>query len=71
MAAGFGYSLIPQLAAQEDDRLRKLIRYRSFDGKPVGRTILLVCRERFGLMADIELLASFIRETLPRGVTLV
>ena len=69
VATGFGYSLMPLLAVHENDRLRKLIRYRTFDGKSVGRTIVLVCRERFGRMADVDLLASFIRESLPRGVT--
>lgn len=69
VAAGFGYSLMPSLAVETNGRLKKLIVYRSFDGKPVGRTIVLVCRERFGRMNDIETLAAFIRENLPEGVS--
>jgi len=68
VASGFGYSLMPRLAVDSNDRLKNLITYRPFEGKPVGRTILLVCRERFGRMNDIEALAQFIRENLPRGV---
>jgi LysR family hydrogen peroxide-inducible transcriptional activator len=69
VATGFGYSLIPRLAAEPNDRLRNLIAYREFEGKPVGRTIVLVCRERFGRMNDIETLAEFIRRNLPEGVS--
>jgi LysR family hydrogen peroxide-inducible transcriptional activator len=68
VASGFGYSLMPRLAVDSNDRLKNLITYRPFEGKPVGRTIVLVCRERFGRMNDIEALAQFIRENLPRGV---
>ncbi len=70
VATGFGYSLIPSLAVETNDRLKNLITYRSFEGKPVGRTIVLVCRERFGRMTDVETLAAFIRENLPKGVAL-
>jgi LysR family transcriptional regulator, hydrogen peroxide-inducible genes activator len=69
VASGFGYSLMPRLAVDSNDRLKNLIRYRPLDGKAVGRTIVLVCRERFGRMSDIETLAAFIRENLPAGVT--
>lgn len=68
VASGFGYSLMPQLAADGMDRLKNLIRYRAFEAERIGRTIVLVCRERFSRMADIDALASFIRENLPRGV---
>jgi LysR family hydrogen peroxide-inducible transcriptional activator len=70
VATGFGYSLMPRLAVDANDRLKNLITYRAFEGKPVGRTIVLVCRERFGRMNDIETLAAFIRENLPEGVSL-
>jgi len=68
VASGFGYSLMPRLAVDANDRLKNLITYRPFEGKPVGRTIVLVCRERFGRMNDIETLAEFIRDNLPEGV---
>lgn len=70
VAAGFGYSLMPSLAVEANSRMKNLIVYRSFSGKPVGRTIELVCRERFGRNNDIETLAAFIRESLPEGVSL-
>jgi LysR family hydrogen peroxide-inducible transcriptional activator len=69
VATGFGYSLIPRLAVASNDRLKNLIRYRQFEGKPVGREIVLVCRERFGRIEDIDALTAFIREHLPEGVT--
>src|SRR5215510_1828686 len=68
VASGFGYSLMPRLAVDSNDRLKNLITYRPFEGKPVGRTIVLVCRERFGRMNDIAALSQFIRENLPKGV---
>lgn len=69
VASGFGYSLIPQLAVHDNDRLNNLVTYRMFEGaKRVGRTIVLVCRDRFGRMMDIDALAAFIRENLPHGV---
>ncbi|PYS01137.1 MAG: LysR family transcriptional regulator [Acidobacteria bacterium] len=71
VATGFGYSLIPRLAVQMDDRLKNLIRYRQFEGKAPGRTIVLACRERFGRMTDIDALAGFIRDRVPDGVTAV
>jgi LysR family hydrogen peroxide-inducible transcriptional activator len=69
VATGFGYSLMPQLAAGRSDPLKSLITYRKFEGKPVGRKIVAACRDRFGRMADIDMLANFIRESLPSGVT--
>jgi LysR family transcriptional regulator, hydrogen peroxide-inducible genes activator len=68
VASGFGYSLMPRLAVDSNDRLKNLIAYRPFEGKPVGRTIVLAWRERFARMNDIETLAEFIRENLPEGV---
>jgi LysR family hydrogen peroxide-inducible transcriptional activator len=68
VASGFGYSLMPRLAVETNDRLKNLITYRPFEGKPVGRTIVLVSRERFARMNDIETLAEFIRDNLPEGV---
>ena len=47
VAAGFGCTLIPQLAMKSSPRMQKLIQYRPFTGKPVGRKVVLVCRSRF------------------------
>lgn len=69
VASGFGYSLIPRLAIDDSNKLRDLVTYRPFHAsKPIGRTIVLVCRERFGRMADIDALVAFLRENLPHGV---
>ena len=61
VASDFGCTLIPQLALKSSHGLQKLIRYRPFTGKPVGRTIVLLCRSRFSRMKDLEVLAEFIR----------
>jgi LysR family hydrogen peroxide-inducible transcriptional activator len=61
VASGVGCTLIPQLALKSSHGLQKLIRYRPFTGKPVGRKIVLVCRSRFSRMKDLEVLAEFIR----------
>ena len=64
VAIGTGYTLIPQLAVQNDAQLKSLIRYREFDDPAVGRNVILVCRNRFGRMADIDALAQFISKTM-------
>jgi LysR family hydrogen peroxide-inducible transcriptional activator len=69
VASGFGYSLMPRLAVDSDSHLSALLAYREFEGKPVGRTIILVCRERSSRMVDVEGLAEFMRNHLPEGVT--
>jgi LysR family hydrogen peroxide-inducible transcriptional activator len=69
VASGFGYSLMPQLAVNPDSHLAGLVAYREFEGKPVGRTIILVFRDRFARMADVEALASFMRSHLPPGLS--
>ena len=69
VAAGAGYTLIPELALREDKQLKTLIAYRRFEGKPLGRAIILVCRQRFGREADIQSLAAFIRKQVPGSVT--
>jgi LysR family transcriptional regulator, hydrogen peroxide-inducible genes activator len=58
VAAGFGCTLMPQLAVGSSRGLGKLIEYRPFTGKPVGRKIVLVFRSRFTRVRDIELLAE-------------
>lgn len=65
VAAGMGYTLIPAMAVREDRKLKGLLEYRAFDGKPVGRSIALVCRNRYSKMSDIDALAAFLKEKLP------
>lgn len=71
VASGHGYTLIPLLAATNDARLKNLICYRSFGGKPVGREIVLTCRRRFARMHDIDALADYLRTIRPKGTQAV
>jgi len=66
VATGSGYTLMPALAVSDDKMLKSLICYRRFDDKAIGREIVLACRNRFGRMTDIDALAHFIRNNLPR-----
>jgi LysR family hydrogen peroxide-inducible transcriptional activator len=65
VATGSGYTLIPALALRPDKHLKPLIRYRTFDDDLVGRNVVLVCRNRFGRMSDVEELAEFIKRNIP------
>jgi LysR family hydrogen peroxide-inducible transcriptional activator len=68
VAVGSGYTLIPELAAQKDARLKSLLQYRRFDDKRIGRNVILATRARYGRLQDLETLAEFIRSHLPPGV---
>jgi LysR family hydrogen peroxide-inducible transcriptional activator len=67
VASGLGYTLIPLLAMTDDAKFRRLIRYQKFVGKPVGRSIVLVCRRSYPRIKDMELLARFLRDQQPKG----
>lgn len=67
VATGIGYTLIPRLAATDDVKLRRLLCYRAFDGKPVGRQIVLVFRKRYARTGDIEAFARFLKEHRPKA----
>lgn len=67
VASGAGYTLMPMLAVNEDRRLKNLVAYRKLEGRNTGRTIVLVCRDRFPRKREVEILAAFIRAHLPRG----
>jgi LysR family hydrogen peroxide-inducible transcriptional activator len=71
VSSGFGYTVVPQLAVREDPRLKRWIGYRPLDGPAVGRDIVLACRKRFSRMEQIEMLANFVREHLPKGLRLL
>ncbi len=68
VATGSGYTLVPELAVREDKQLKPLMVYRRFGEKGIGRNIILVCRKRFARMADIDTLASLVRDHLPASV---
>lgn len=66
VASGAGYTLMPMLAVTDDKRLKNLVTYRRLEGKNTGRTIMLVCRDRFPRKREVQVLADFIRTHLPR-----
>jgi LysR family transcriptional regulator, hydrogen peroxide-inducible genes activator len=68
VATGAGYTLIPALAVRNEKELKPLVRYRHFEDKRVARKIILACRRRSARMADIDVLAQFIRNNLPDSV---
>jgi LysR family transcriptional regulator, hydrogen peroxide-inducible genes activator len=65
VASGMGYTLLPQLAVTGADRMKGMLRYRRFYSEKIGRTIVLVCRERYARLREIEQLAEFLRENAP------
>ncbi|MEQ8395315.1 LysR substrate-binding domain-containing protein [Thalassobaculum sp.] len=65
VAAGAGYSLVPVGAAPGDSDHGGLVRYRTFPGDQVGRTVSLAYRRSRDRVEDVELLAAALREHRP------
>lgn len=65
VAAGMGYTLMPKLAVPTGDTMKGLLKYRAFEKDSIGRTIVLVCRERFARMTEAETLAELLRSNPP------
>ncbi len=63
VGAGLGYTLIPALAAGSN--MKGLLVYRSFGDEEIGREIVLVCRDRYARMADMEILANYLKTHAP------
>lgn len=70
VASGLGYTLLPYLAVNEGDRLKGLLEYRPFEGRTVGRVVALYSRARYARDRDLDLLATLIRESIPRELSL-
>lgn len=68
VAAGHGYSLLPELACALTADLKRLVGLRSFDERPPARRIALVFRRTLPRRADAVELAHFIRSHAPRRV---
>lgn len=64
VAAGMGYTLMPELAVQPESQMKGLLKYRKLQGH-VGRTIVAVCRERYPRLQEVETLVKFLREIAP------
>ena len=65
VASGMGYTLLPELAVTHSDRMKGMLTYRKFSSDKVSRTIVLVCRDRYARLPDIEKLAEFLKRTAP------
>jgi LysR family hydrogen peroxide-inducible transcriptional activator len=61
VASGMGYTLLPKLAVDEHDTLKGMLKYRSLDLEKIGRSIVLVCRDRYARIKEVEQLAEFLR----------
>lgn len=59
VASGAGYTLLPKLAVSEKP-LKSLVKYREFSKQDVGREVVLVCRDRYPNMIDIQALAEIV-----------
>jgi LysR family hydrogen peroxide-inducible transcriptional activator len=66
VAAGMGYTLMPQLAVPSSgDTMHGLLKYRSFKDQSFAREIVLVVRDRFARMKEAESLAGILRDNAP------
>ncbi len=65
VAAGNGYTFFPELAINDDKRLKNLISYYPFMEKTAGREIVLVTRSTYPKPHEIRLLSQKLKEHLP------
>ncbi len=65
VASGNGYTFFPELAINDDKKLRSLIKYYPFAEKSAFREIVLVTREQYQKPEEIRLLFSKLKENLP------
>jgi LysR family hydrogen peroxide-inducible transcriptional activator len=63
VAAGLGYTLMPVLAAGSD--MKGLLEYRPLAEEGIGREIVLVCRDRYPRIADLAVLAEYMKSHAP------
>jgi LysR family hydrogen peroxide-inducible transcriptional activator len=65
VATGTGYTLMPELALNEDKKLKGLIKYYPFAEKSAYREIVLLTREQYAKPNDIRLLLQKMKQHLP------
>jgi LysR family hydrogen peroxide-inducible transcriptional activator len=58
VAAGNGYTIMPEMAVEKDHELKKIMKYFPFIEKSAGRGIVLVSRENYRNPDDIRLLVN-------------
>ena len=69
VAAGAGYTLLPQLAVGNEPPLADLISYRRLGGRlKYGRTIGIAWRRTSNRARDASLLAALIKDCMPEGI---
>jgi LysR family hydrogen peroxide-inducible transcriptional activator len=68
IAAGEGYSILPQMAAHDHANMSSMIRYRPLDERGAGRTIALVWRATETRADDLRAIAAFLRERAPSAL---
>jgi LysR family hydrogen peroxide-inducible transcriptional activator len=71
IAAGEGYSVLPLMATEQHADMRGLIRFRDLDDADAGRRIGLVWRTTETRAADLHAIATYMRENLPPGTSLI
>lgn len=64
VATEVGYTLIPKLAVRRESDLQKLVCYRRFSEKHIGRDVVLVTRKSSIYSKDSEALAKIVRENV-------
>ena len=67
VAAGSGYSLIPETAVREPEIYDHLIGYRTLSEVGIGRDVALGWRDSRPKTDDVKALADLLRAHAPRG----
>ncbi len=68
VASGQGYTLFPELAIINKDKLDSLVAYRQVEGRVVGRTISLYTRQGSSRQKEADLVAQIIGKSVPAQV---
>ncbi len=63
VASGMGYTLLPELAVTGSDRMKGMLKYRKFKSDKIGRMVVLICRDRYARLPEIEILAQFLKSS--------
>jgi LysR family hydrogen peroxide-inducible transcriptional activator len=70
IAAGEGYSVLPQMAAHDRVNLSSLVSYRPLDDPEAGRTIGLVWRATETRAGDLRTIAAYLRDSASDALAL-
>ncbi|MGE3609932.1 MAG: LysR substrate-binding domain-containing protein [Bacteriovoracaceae bacterium] len=67
VATGNGYTFMPELALNDDKKLKGLINYYPFLEKSAQREIVLVTREQYARPEEIRMMYQKLKENLPQS----